>query len=240
MILHTCGDSFTYGFTLDDKTKSWPFILYKKLNCSELKNYALPGGSNLRSIRKLYNANLQENDIVIVSMSIADRFEFGVNKNSDIQKNNKYLIEENKQYELGNYLEIDENIITKRFFSQMKNRCVDKRLKNLSDLLYKDFYNQEWFDEIFRIQYWSLINLFERKKVNWLLFNTWCPSLLTTPTWRNEIENKKYIFGINDNANNFLIKKYGKQVLNEHSYWNYFGHEKISSILFDCYKKIYE
>lgn len=240
MILHACGDSITYGYTLDDRNKSWPYILAKKLNCSEVKNYALVGGSNSRTVRKLYNANLQKNDIVIVAWTISDRFELGVNKNSDIQKNSKYIIKENETYSLGNELEIDEKIITKKFFSQMINRCVDKRVKELSSFLYQDFYNPEWYDEIFRVQYWSLINLFERKQVNWLMFNTWTESTLTNPSWTNEIKNKKYIFGVNNNATNFLLKKYGKKILNEKLYWNTLGHEEFAFVLCKFYKKLYE
>jgi len=239
MILHTCGDSFTYGYTLEDRNKSWPFILSKKLNCFDVKNYALVGGSNSRTVRKLYNANLQKNDVVVVAWSITDRFELGVSKNSDIQKNKHYIVEKNKEYELGNELEVDDKIITKRFFSQMTDRCIDKRLKELSLFLYKDFYNQEWFDEIFRTQYWSLINLFERKQVNWMMFNTWTSSTLTNPIWIDELNIEKYIFGTNDNATNFLMNNYGKKVINEHLYWNNLGHEKISNILHEFYKKIY-
>lgn len=46
MILFACGDSYTYGEELDDRTKSYPYILGQLLNSNEIVNKGICSGSN--------------------------------------------------------------------------------------------------------------------------------------------------------------------------------------------------
>ena len=72
------GDSFTYGEELSNREEdSWPSVLAKKLNATVV-NYAEPGGSNDKIVRRLIRAlsNNKPADLVVIGWSSPGRTEY--------------------------------------------------------------------------------------------------------------------------------------------------------------------
>lgn len=231
-VLYSFGDSFSYGYNLEDRTKSWPNLLGEKLNF-KVVNLAYPGGSNWKIVRELYNINLHSNDLVVIGWTISNRFEFGKNLNSDLFKNPNFLIDENKnKFNFANNI----NSETQPFFSQIVNRSIDSRIEIFSKIAYEQLYNEKWFDEMFRIMYWATRNFIERKNAKWLMFDAWCPSV--DSSWKNELKHPNYRYFGNNNVNEFLKKK-EKNIHYDSGYWNELGHEKVSDLLLIEYEKNY-
>lgn len=230
--LYSFGDSFSYGYNLKDKNKSWPNLLSQKLNLKVI-NLAYPGGSNWRIARELFDINPHSNDLVVIGWTVSNRFEFGKNPSSDLFKNKEYLIEQNVgKYPFAN----NKGSKTQSFFSQITERAVDSRIKLFSEIAYNQLYNEEWFDEMFRIFYWASRCFLERKNVKWLMFDTWCPAV--DSSWKNELQHENYKYLGKNNIDYFLSKK-EKNVHEPSGYWNEMGHEKISNLLLQEYNRIY-
>ena len=77
MLLYTVGDSFTYGYELQDPDKhSWPAVLANRLQFT-LINHGRPGASNEYIIRKTFETVVSKNfDLLVVAWSSAGRREF--------------------------------------------------------------------------------------------------------------------------------------------------------------------
>tara|TARA_Y100001972_G_C7634307_1_gene318410 strand:+ start:275 stop:928 length:654 start_codon:yes stop_codon:yes gene_type:complete len=78
-VLYSIGDSWTFGYDLENPSKEcYPYLLSKKLKC-ELVNEALPGGSNdwmfRKSIEWISKNDLSEVKLFIVGWSFVTRRE---------------------------------------------------------------------------------------------------------------------------------------------------------------------
>lgn len=166
-MIYTFGDSITYGFNFDTNREQriWPFHLAKKLN-QPLINYAAPGSSNWRIARKISSMQFNKEDIVIISWTEPSRFEFGVNKD----------YESPKPYpdRAADIREIDGNIISRRFFNQLTNRTSDSTIKKFNAIAYKELFNTEWFEQMFKIMFSSCCYKLSLIDCKWVMFNTWC------------------------------------------------------------------
>lgn len=231
--LYVLGDSFSYGMKLENKNKSWANLLSEKLGYN-LKNLSLPGGSNWKICRTIYDLNFDESDLIIIGWTISNRFEFGLSQFNDLGKNAQFYLEDNKKYYFAN----NQEDIAQPFTDNISQTTCDLRLKYFSELVYEQFYNEQWFDEYFRIFYWSVRNIFERKKCKWIMFDTWCPTLNINTPWKDELKHKNYFYVGNNNMDYFLRTMF-KNVHYRDGYWNELGHEKVSDLLLIEYEKNY-
>jgi hypothetical protein len=174
-MLYVYGDSFTYGWTLPDTDKCWGSLLSKKLN-TRFKNLAYPGGSNWRICRELQNTKLKQNDIVVIAWTISNRFEFGKLSNPI-----------SNEYPFAN----PKNDI-QPFFEQIVDRTSNDKVRTFAEIAYETLYDEEWFDDMFKIMYWATRSYLDRKKVKWLMFDTWCPSIDTF--WFSDMDHKNYVY----------------------------------------------
>jgi hypothetical protein len=222
-MIYTLGDSFTYGynFTEEDRKKfTWPHFFSNKLNLP-CKNISAPGGSNWRIARQIHNLNLTEKDIVIIAWTEPSRFEFGVNKNYK-----QPLIKEGR---IGDLIEEHEEYKVKRFFNQLSGRTNDQNARLFNQLAYSVYYNEKWFEEMFKIIFSSCLYILNNKKCNWMMFNTWTNQFSSS---NSLFDTPQYIF--NQKNMNFILRN--KDDLN---YWNIEEHKHAACILFDSYKELY-
>lgn len=237
--LYVLGDSFSYGLCLPDRNKCWGKIFTNIEEEYHLVNLSIPGGSNWRISRTIHSLNLNQEDLVIIGWTISNRFEFGLSPYNDIGKNKNFSIEDN----LNKYPFINKrqnNEYTHLFFEQISDRVDDNRVKYFSELVYDQFYNEKWFDEYFRIFYWSVRNILERSKVKWLMFDTWCPSVNDDTPWKNELKHDNYFYIGDNNMDRFLSLRYENIHIKNSGYWNENGHFKVCNLLLDQYQKIYD
>lgn len=222
-MLYCFGDSSTYGVKIDESIREksvWPFYLSEKLN-SDFKNLSLPGGSNWRIARQINALNLNENDIVVISWTEPTRFEFGVNENYPLNVNTSLPFG-------GDDYEKNGNLVCKRFFNQLTTRTSDGCVKKFNKIAYDEFYNQEWYEEMFKVMFSSCIHRLEKSKCRWLMFNGWCKQYNKKDKL---FEIQEYVLGYENTMANHIQKEL---------YWMPKEHKAISTILFDNYKKIYE
>ena len=213
-MLYVYGDSFTYGWTLPDTDKCWGSLLSKKLNTG-FKNVAYPGGSNWRICRKVQNTNLRKNDVVVIGWTISNRFEFGKLSNPI-----------SNEYPFAN----PKNDI-QPFFEQIVDRASDDRVRTFAEIAYQTLYDEEWFDDMFKTMYWATRSYLDRKKVKWLMFDTWCPAIDTF--WFSDMDHKNYVYRGRNNMDNFMRRNFDN-VHHESGYWNEDGHQRVANLLYSC------
>jgi lysophospholipase L1-like esterase len=68
------GDSFTYGYELEDRDNAWPNVLARKLNAT-VTNLGKPGGGNTQMVRNIVE-HATNYDLVVVGWSSPGRVEF--------------------------------------------------------------------------------------------------------------------------------------------------------------------
>ena len=212
------GDSFTYGFNFNESERLnnvYPTLLGKKLNQPVL-NTALPGASNWRIARMIQSMNITKDDIVIISWTEPTRFELGVNK--------RHYAPPIKENRIGDLNETDGDLITKRFFIQLTDRTTDKDAKKINELVYSEFNNEKWFQEMFKVMYNSCIQVLEKSGCKWLMFNAWIKQA-DGEYHRNYVYSNTTISGI--------IQK------NTPGYWTKQEHEKVSNTLINCLDELY-
>jgi len=217
-MLHVFGDSYTYGFNFKDEadrtSKVWVSRVARKFGV-EYINHAVPGGSNWRTARILNNMNLKSEDIVIVTLSSSERFEFGVNPSHKPPR-----IIDNR---IGDLIESDGDVITKRFFPQLIDRSSDSTAIKFAKIAYSTFYNPEWFLQMNDLMINTCMHKITTSGCRWLMFNTWC----------NEKQNNFY-------PKNFCFPDSNlTQILNTKDYWNPDQHIQVANIIYDQYVKIY-
>jgi len=98
MLIITCGDSFTVGEGLSEKTQAYPHILQKHYN-AELKNLAQSGASEYLITAQVEEAVKLKPDLIIVGHTSEYRWQVWDARNNIIQgflvanhvlKNEKY------------------------------------------------------------------------------------------------------------------------------------------------------
>jgi len=217
-MLHVFGDSYTYGFNFKDEadrtSKVWVSHVAKKFGV-EYVNHAVPGGSNWRTARILNNMNLKSEDIVIVTLTISERFEFGVSPTYKPPK-----IKDNR---IADLLETHGDVVTKRFFPQLIDRSTDKVAIKFAEIAYSEFYNPEWLIQMNDVMINACMHKLTTSGCKWLMFNTWCneDSGVEFPVnFRFPDSNLTHIIGTKD-------------------YWNPEQHLEVANIIYDEYVRIY-
>lgn len=212
------GDSFTYGFNFNESERLnnvYPTLLGKKLNQPVL-NTALPGASNWRIARMIQSMNITKDDIVIISWTEPTRFELGVNK--------RHYVPPIKENRIGDLNETDGDLITKRFFIQLTDRTTDKDAKKINELVYSEFNNEKWFQEMFKVMYNSCIQVLEKSGCKWLMFNAWIKQA-------DGVYHRNYVYS--NTTMSGIIQK------NTSGYWTKQEHEKVSNTLINCLDELY-
>lgn len=223
-MLYTLGDSYTYGFNFSDEnerlTVTWPNVLASKLNC-DFVNLSAPGGSNWRSARIINNGNFTKDDYVVLALTSPERFELGVNENHKPPKIYPGRI--------GDLLEHDGKLITKRFFPQLIERSTDKEAVEIASRLYSKFYNSLWFDQYTQMMINSCVYKFMQSGCKWIIFNTWCNLTLNENYPANFIHKET-------NLNDIIL---GSDALEKYHYWTPDQHKIVADIVFESFNKIY-
>jgi len=71
------GDSFTYGYELQDTSNAWPCVLARKLNAT-VTNLGKPGGGNTQIVRNIVE-HADQYDLVVIGWASPGRIEFADN-----------------------------------------------------------------------------------------------------------------------------------------------------------------
>ena len=215
-MLITFGDSFTYGFNFNESEREhsvYPSIIGKSIE-QDVLNMALPGGSNWRVARQLQSIPLSQEDTVIISWSIPNRFEWGVSPS--------HTLTPITEGHIGDLVEKSGDLITKRFFEQLTDRTTDKEAKTLNELIYGEFNNDAWFGEMFKVMYSSCVHILEQSQCKWCMFNAWAVQASGN-------YHKNYLYS--DRTLSDIVKADG--------YWNKEQHKQVAQILMEELNKIY-
>lgn len=224
-MLYTFGDSVTWGRNLFDVSEDhrvkhiWPTRLAEKLNV-EYINFAVPASSNWRTARKLLNLKLSPNDIVIIGWSEFSRFEFGVNPSHISPKNNT----------IADITEIDDEIRTRKFNHLLSERTSDQKVKEFNKLAYNEFYNEQWFQEMFRVMFHSCCRVLEQSKCKWIVFNTWAKQYDKIST---EFDIPQYFLGQKSTMTEYIRNT------ENISYWSEKEHESVADLLCNKLNTLY-
>jgi hypothetical protein len=224
-MLYTFGDSFTWGRNFFDISEEhrvkhiWPTRLAEKLNVDYI-NLAVPASSNWRTARKLLSLNLSSNDIVIIGWSEFSRFEFGVNTSHTSPRNNT----------IADITEIDDGIRTRKFNQLLSERTSDRKVKEFSKLAYNEFYNEHWFQEMFKVMFHSCCRVLEQSKCKWIVFNTWAKQYDKIST---EFDIPQYFLGQKNTMTEYIRNT------EEISYWSEKEHELVADFLRDKLNELY-
>ena len=70
----TIGDSFTYGYELDNLDNAWPYVLARQLQ-SNVVNKGANSSGNIKMVRSLIEETISDYDLVIIAWSGFDRIE---------------------------------------------------------------------------------------------------------------------------------------------------------------------
>jgi hypothetical protein len=224
-MLYTFGDSFTWGRNFIDISEEhrvkhiWPTRLAEKLNV-EYVNLAVPASSNWRTARKLLNLKLSPEDIVIIGWSEFSRFEFGVNPSHISPKNNT----------IADVTEIDGNVRTRKFNHLLTENTSDSKVSDFNKLAYNEFYNEQWFQEMFKVMFHSCCRVLEQSGCRWMMFNTWAVQYDKTST---EFDIPQYFLGQKTNMTEYIR---GTKTC---SYWSEKEHELVTDLLCDRLNNLY-
>jgi hypothetical protein len=232
--LYTFGDSFTYGYNfLPDeelrKRSIWPTKLSTLLNY-ELVDLSIPGGSNWRIARLISSMNFEPDCLVVIAFSTHKRFEFGVNK----QHNSPEIFIKNGLPLIGDLIETEGNLLTKRFFPQLSERTSDIDAKIFSAIAFSEFFNEEWFSKMQGVNFNSIQHNLQNKK--WMVFNAWSKPFEKNDYWVEQANIKNYVLGVNNVMSEILSNTSDDSFF----YLDKDQHTKLADILLKEYKNIYD
>jgi len=74
-MIHTIGDSFTYGDELPSRDLAWPILLAKKIN-KQVINLGKSASGNHRMVKRAIDAAIDSSEIIIIGWSDCNRQEF--------------------------------------------------------------------------------------------------------------------------------------------------------------------
>ena len=77
-MIHTIGDSFTYGDELPSQDLAWPTLLAKKIN-KDVINLGKSATGNHRMVKRAIDAAIESSEIIIIGWSDCNRQEFADN-----------------------------------------------------------------------------------------------------------------------------------------------------------------
>lgn len=231
--LYTFGDSCTYGYSfLPDEEKRkrsiWPTKLANALGY-ELVECSIPGSSNWRMARLISSMEFEPDALVIVAFSTHCRFEFGVSPNHEIPP----ISADNGIPIIGDLVEIDGNLITKRFFARLDERTNDIDAKLFSVLAFSEFFNQEWFSRMQGVCFNAIQHAL--RKNQWMAFNAWTRPFEEGDYWLSQADIKNYALGLRGVMSEQVSDVRGVDL----PYWDDNQHTMASDILLNEYKRIY-
>jgi hypothetical protein len=117
-----------------------------------------------------------------------------------------------------------------------------ENVKKLAEIVYFDLFDQNWFDEMFKVFYMSCLNVLKDSGCKWVLFNSWTLQFSDDKNeeWLKPFNIPQYIFGpkrtMCEEIRTGFFQKYFTLGTTP-AYWNEKEHELICDIL---YKKIQE
>lgn len=220
-MLYAFGDSFSYGHQLPEDVRAsscWPSALARMIGV-DVVNDAVPGSSNWRTARKLQQLQLMPNDIVVIDWTTFDRFEFGVSSTHNTEAKL-----------MGDVVEIQGNVRSKRFFRKLSTRTNDQFTKQFNNLAYSKFFNPYWFAEMHTVMVNACIYKLQKSGCKWVMFDAWH-------------ENVNYALTIRDiNFPNYISP--GTTMcellsIDEVRYWNVAEHEEVARIVYNKLQELY-
>lgn len=209
-MLFAFGDSFTYGFNFDENERVnsvYPSIMGGIVG-QDVCNTAIVGGSNWRIARQLQSMSLTQDDIAVIAWSTPNRFEFGVSKTHY----NPPAVSK----KLGDMVEVSGRLIVKRFYEQLTERTADPVAKTLNAVVYNDFNNAAWFEEMFKVMFTSCVYALEKSGCQWVMFNTW-------DVQSGDVSHKNYLHSDKTMSEIIGAHRFG--------YWDKDQHRKVASVL---------
>lgn len=231
--LYTFGDSCTYGYDfLPDeelrKRSIWPTKLADLLGY-ELVECSIPGSSNWRMARLISSMVFEPDAIVVIGFSTHYRFEFGVNPDHELPE----IFVDNGRPRIGDLVEIEGNLRTKRFFSNLDERTSDVDAKLFAVLAFSEFFNKEWFSRMQGVCFNSIQHSLRNNK--WVVFNAWSKPFEPNDSWLASADIKNYALGLNGVMSEQVSHVRGQDL----TYWSADQHTTAASILESEYRRIY-
>jgi hypothetical protein len=231
--LYTFGDSCTYGYSfLPDedlrKRSIWPTKLAKALGY-ELVECSIPGSSNWRMARLIASTSFEPDSLIITAFSTHCRFEFGVSPDHVTPP----VFVDNGLPVIGDLLEIDDKLITKRFFANLDKRTSDIDAKLFAVLAFSEFFNKEWFSKMQGVCFNSIQHTL--KNNNWLVFNAWTKPFEENDFWLKHANVKNYVLGLHG----VMSEQVADTIGNDLTYWSDEQHTAVANILLNEYRKLY-
>ena len=122
------GNSFTWGFNLEDRSKRYPVLLSNKLNAT-FTDISDHGCSNRSIIRRTFNHDVSQYDLAIVSLTFKNRTEFFLDgqweKINPGRGRGKKFLEYYEKYYSEEYGESDEFIYRQALISHFQAKNVE-------------------------------------------------------------------------------------------------------------------
>jgi hypothetical protein len=231
--LYTFGDSFTYGYNFLPneelrKRSIWPTKLANLLNY-ELVDLSIPGGSNWRIARLISSMDFELDCLVVIGFTTHKRFEFGVSQQHQIPE----VFVENGMPRIGDLVEEEGKLLTKRFFPQLDERSSDIDAKIFSAIAFSEFFNAEWFSRMQGVNFNSIRHRMQKHK--WMAFNAWSKPFEPNDYWLQEACIENYVLGING----IMSEQIANTVDDTFVYLNEDQHTVVANILLRENTKIY-
>jgi hypothetical protein len=119
-----------------------------------------------------------------------------------------------------------------------------ENIRNFSKIVYHDLFDENWFDEMFKMVYMSSLNVLRESGCKWLMFNSWTIQFSEDKEddWIKPFNIPQYILGpkktMCEEIRTGFFQKYFKFGYTP-SYWNEKEHELICDILYGKIEEIY-
>jgi len=229
-VIYCYGDSWSYPYVKNGEleTYKWPDRLKVKLRQKAITNNSIPGCSNWRIARQIATTKFTPDDFVVVSWTHSSRLEFGANIRTGKERifTGKEKLSKNRW--LGDVVEVNNNVLSRRITNQLNTLKLinNKDLKTFVDLIYNDYYNEPWLEEMFVIMFNSVVYTLTQSKCKWVMFNAWATQYNSDTDIFNIPE---YLLGYKNTMNDFLRPDTPGNL----NYWNWSEHDKIAEIIYE-------
>ena len=210
------------------KRSIWPTKLAALLGY-ELVECSIPGSSNWRMARLISSMQFEPDSLVVIGFSTHYRFEFGVSPEHELQP----IFVDDGMPRIGDLVEIDGDLRTKRFFSSLDERTSDMDAKLFAVLAFSEFFNKPWFSKMQVVNFNAIQHALRTNR--WMAFNAWTrpfeeeDSLIAGNGVRN------YALGANEIMSERVSDIRGRDL----TYWSDEQHTKAAIILLEEYRRIY-
>lgn len=257
-MIYVLGDSCSFGYNFWQENKNhqeltYAYHLSRKLNMP-FKNLSLPGGSNWRVARLLSLLSLSSDDIVIIGWTAIERYELPTSKTSLSPIDKVFDTFDDVFFKkpippnFMQWVEKTNNLYTRRLvfnsFNQ-QNIINNRNFEKLNKSLFKEFFDVEYFQQMFFILFKSCLYQLESSNAKFLMFNSWTPVVRKDEDHKKEYNVKQYLYGPQSCMTDTLRPTsphvlYRSSVKGGTPYWDENEHEQISNILLDKLKEFYD